>query len=111
MITSLLKGFHALLLGIMFMLMMSLLEAQIPPEPSELVSEMESFVAILRNTGLVYGVVAIVLVVLSLLSPWGRCSQFQKWLQNHSAKVGFVFNLASFVVVSYFIGWFWAIPC
>jgi hypothetical protein len=111
MITTLEKAFHAFSLGMIFMLMMSLLEAQIPPEPSELVSEMESFVAVLKITGLVYGFVAIALVVLGLLSPWGRCAQFSKWLQNNSAKVSFVFNLASFAVVSYFIGWFWAIPC
>jgi hypothetical protein len=111
MITTLEKGFHAFSLGMMFMLMMSLLEAQIQPEPSGLVSEMESFVAILRITGVAYGVVAVVLVVFGLLSPWRRCAQLSKWLQDNSAKVGFVFNLVSFAVVSYFIGWFWVIPC
>lgn len=111
MITTLEKGFHALSLGIIFMLMMSLLEAQIPPEPSELVSEMETFVTILRNTGLVYGAVAIVLFMLGLLSLWKRYAQFSRWFQKNSAKISFVFNFASFAVLSYFIGWFWAIPC
>jgi hypothetical protein len=111
MITALEKAFHALLLGFIFMLMMSLLNAQIPPEPSELVIEMDGYVTLLRNTALVYGVLALILLLSGLLSFWWKDAEFLKWLQRNPTKISFSFNLASFAVISYFISWFWAVPC
>lgn len=111
MITTLEKGFHALLLGVMFMLMMSLLKAQIPSEPSELVSEMETYMVMLKNVGLLYGILAVSLFLLGFLSLWVKDTKPLVWLKENSVVIGFVFNFVSFAVIAYFIGWFWVIPC
>ena len=111
MLTSIEKGFHAFLLGIMFMLMMSLLEAQIPSDPPSLVTEMEGFAAVLRNLGLAYGLVAAMFVLLGLLSYWGPIGRSSKLVRNNSSLIAFALNLVGFAGVSYFIFWFWAMPC